>query len=55
MTNLLVFLDDVEMRMFMFKCLYTTIHTIYIYTCVSVKKIIYIYLDIQIYMIVLNI
>lgn len=48
MTNLVVILDDVEMHMCMFKCLYTTIHTIYIYPCVSVKKIIYIYVNINV-------
>lgn len=55
MTNLVVILDDVEVHMFMCKCLYTTIHTINIYTFVSGKKIKYIYLNIQTYMKVLNV
>lgn len=40
----LVILDNVEMHVFMFKCLYTAVCTIYIYTCVGVKKI---YLNIK--------
>lgn len=36
MTNTVVILDDVEMHMLMFKCLYRTILTINI--CVSVEK-----------------
>lgn len=69
MTNLVVILDDVEMHMLMIKCLYRTVLTINIHTCVSVKKnriteslrlrhlrspILYIYLNIHIYRKVLN-
>lgn len=69
MTNLFVISDDVEMHKLMFKCLYRTILTINIHTCVSVKKdriieslrlrhlispILYIYLNIQIHRKVLN-
>lgn len=39
MKNLVVILDDVEMHMLMFKCLYRTLLTINIHTCVSVKRI----------------
>lgn len=67
MTNTVVILDDVEMHMLMFKCLYRTILTINI--CVSVEKnriieslrlrhlsspVLYIYLNVQIYRKALN-